>query len=103
MIKTRRHRKPTFSAQVFWDIDPSKLDVDKNKSYTITKVFEQGNSDDIGEVFAYYTRQDIREALTKAECLRPRAVRLGQSLLRLQESDFHCRAPENVGDIAVYA
>jgi len=90
MSRDRNHNKPVFSAQAFWDVDSSQLDGD---NYTIRKVFEQGNSEDISELLRYYSKEQIREALVSAEQLRPRAISLAQTLFTLKDNDFKCLKP----------
>ena len=47
-------RIPVIRDTVFWDIDPAKLDWNKNKAFIIKRVNERGNAEEIKQVTEYY-------------------------------------------------
>jgi len=77
-------RKPTFSNEAIWDMDSNMLDVDNYPEYTITSIFERGNSRDLSELIRYYGVDQVKETLSKSENLMPRAVHMANTLFNLQ-------------------
>lgn len=39
---------------LFWDVDPEKIDYEKNQSFVIQRVFERGNEIEIKEIIRFY-------------------------------------------------
>lgn len=85
-----QHNKPQLSHFGFWDVDRSKLDYDKYRSFVIVRVMERGNEHDIKEVIRYYGEKAVIRELKLANSLMPRAVEAGKQLFHLKESDFKC-------------
>ena len=54
--KSRIETKPVppIRPVVFWDIDPEKLDWNKNKDFIVARVNQRGNKEEIEEVRKYY-------------------------------------------------
>ena len=48
---------------LFWDVDPSTIDLDKNARYVIERILEFGRKDEISWMFQRYPRQKIGEVL----------------------------------------
>lgn len=45
---------PSIRSVVFWDIDPEKLDWNKNKDFIVSRVNQRGNKEEIENVRKYY-------------------------------------------------
>ncbi len=45
---------PSIRSVVFWDIDPEKLDWDKNKDFIVSRVNQRGSKEEIENVRKYY-------------------------------------------------
>ena len=51
---------------LFWDVNPEKLDWDKNSQFIIQRVFVRGGMKDANFVFAKYSKEQLIEALKKS-------------------------------------
>ena len=47
----------------FWDIDPAKIDLRKNKAYIIERILETGDDKAVKWLFGAYSREEIKETL----------------------------------------
>ena len=48
---------------LFWDIDPSRLDLQENKGYIIERTLEFGDDKAVKWLFSNYPRSDIKKVL----------------------------------------
>ena len=82
--------KPQFSAYLFWDSDPEKIDFQRDRNKVIRRVFDLGLIEDVVEALWYYRREDLVEALTSATYLPQNALLLAEALFNLKPEDFKC-------------
>lgn len=82
--------QPRFSAYLFWDSDPEKIDFERDKNKVIRRVFDLGKLDDVAESMWFYPQESIVEALLSAEYLPENAIYLAMALYRLKKDDFKC-------------
>lgn len=65
-MENRSHNRiADFSKHLFWDVDPSKLDLNKNKKLIIERVIQRGSRNDLNKLLSSYNRSEIREVLTQ--------------------------------------
>jgi len=48
---------------LFWDIDWSKIDLEKHKTYVIERVLELGDPEAVGWLFSVYSDAEIKRVL----------------------------------------
>jgi hypothetical protein len=84
---------PRLSHSAFWDIDLSKLDLDRYADFTIIRVFERGTLNDIQQILGYYGEPRIIHTITHAKSLQSRAIALGQKFFNLSPNQFACSKP----------
>jgi len=51
---------------LFWDIDPSCLDLQENKDYIIERILELGDQEALIWLFSTYAQSDIKRVLSKS-------------------------------------
>lgn len=78
------------SGFAFWDIDLSKMDIDRYADFAIIRIFERGTLEDIRQIQAYFGNTAIKEALINARALAPRAIALGEKLLGISPDQLQC-------------
>jgi len=71
-----------FRQSLFWDVDPKKIDVDKNAQYVIERVFDFGNDREASWVWNFYDRSLLKNVVEKSRCLRPRTKALWTLILK---------------------
>lgn len=68
--KRRRpaHKKPTIRLrpELFWDVDPKTIDLEKNARYVIERIAEFGNDNDARWMTHYYSKRKIKNAIQRA-------------------------------------
>lgn len=52
---------------LFWDIDPEKIDFDRNRNFVIQRVFERGNETEIKEIIRFYGADTCISAINKSK------------------------------------
>jgi hypothetical protein len=71
-----------FRQALFWDVDPKKIDVEKNAQYVIERIFDFGNDKEVKWLWNFYDKALLREVLEKSKCLSPKTRALWTLLLK---------------------
>ncbi len=82
--------QPRFSAYLFWDSDPEKIDFERDKNKVIRRVFDLGMVEDVAEALYFYKREDLISALKTASYLPHNAILLTTALFNLKPEDLKC-------------
>ncbi len=56
-----------FKANLFWDVNPGKLDWNKNRRFVVERVMVRGGMQDVSILMKIYTEDQIIEALKKKQ------------------------------------
>ncbi|HEY0068226.1 MAG TPA: hypothetical protein VGB46_12705 [Flavisolibacter sp.] len=83
-------KRPNLTRLAFWDTDLAALDLDKYADFTIHRVLQRGNQQDIAEIILYYGKDKIRTAIRSSTSLQPREIILAKQVFGLSEKDFEC-------------
>lgn len=70
-----------FRQALFWDVDPKKIDVEKNAQYVIERIFDFGNDKEVRWLWGFYDKALLKNVAEKSRCLRPRTKALWTLLL----------------------
>ena len=62
-----------FRQSLFWDIDVSKLDPDKNPDYVIERILDFGDDEEVRWMTGYFPRERIRAVLEGSRILLPKS------------------------------
>ena len=79
----RSDQKLILSPQAFWDFDPSKLNFKEFPVYTISRVLERGDDNDLIGLVRFYGDRVVEEVVNSTPELSYRARSTGQQLLSL--------------------
>jgi hypothetical protein len=52
-----------FRESLFWDVNPRKINIQRNARYIIERILEFGQPDDIAWLFKQYSKKDIEKAM----------------------------------------
>ena len=85
--------------RIFWDVDYSKIDWEKNAAFVIVRVFERGDIEDIRTVRRHYGDEKLREVLTDVKWLPLQIIYFASAILDNKLSDYKCytQAQSNPG------
>jgi hypothetical protein len=60
------NRDKSIPPALFWDTDPTHLDLKENKEYIIERTLELGDDQAVKWLFSIYPRHDIERVLAKS-------------------------------------
>jgi len=89
-IDNKNETAAIFSSYCFWDLDRSKLKLEEDKRYIITRIVNCGNMDDIKKLFNYYGWDTVREEVVKISYLNNKIFNWLSSLFEINPKDFRC-------------
>lgn len=67
--------------ELFWDTDPTRLDLQENKRFIIERTLELGDEKAVSWLFATYSRNDVKQVLRKSRGLSPKSARYWSLML----------------------
>ena len=62
-----------FRPSLFWDIDVSKLDPDKNPEYVIERILDFGDDKEVRWMTKYFPRDRIKSVVQTSRVLLPKS------------------------------
>ena len=68
---------------LFWDVDPKKIDLDKNARYVIERVLDFGNDKETKWMYRTFSHALIREVLEHSRVLQPKTRVLWNELMKV--------------------
>jgi len=75
---------------LFWDLDPIRMDEQKNRRIIIERVFSLGNLDEIKFIFDHYGSETIKKEIVKAGSLDPKTLLFASEVLHIPKEEFRC-------------
>lgn len=78
------------SKQAFWDVNMDELDYEGNADYIISKVFDNGNLQDVLEIMAWYGDGKVKNALMNTPYLKETTMVFASKLFNIPISSFKC-------------
>jgi len=66
---------------LFWDVNPSKINVKKNARYIIERILDFGDDQEVRWMWNFYDKLLIKEIIEKSRSLRPETKNLWKNLL----------------------
>jgi hypothetical protein len=67
---------------LFWDVNPAKIDLQKNAQYVIERVLDFGNDEEVRWLWNYYDKKLIKKIVAKSRCLMPRTKNAWMLILK---------------------
>jgi len=68
---------------LFWDVDPKKIDLDKNARYVIERVLDFGNDKETQWMYRTFPHTLIRDVLERSRVLQPKTRVLWNELMKV--------------------
>ena len=89
--RTKIRDNPQISPHLLWDVDRSKIDLERMKVFIVERVIERGNKEDFYTIFQLYGGMEgVREIVKKASFYDPRDEALARVLFDLKKEDLEC-------------
>ncbi|HMR90936.1 MAG TPA: hypothetical protein PKC69_01425 [Chitinophagaceae bacterium] len=82
------------SKTLFWDVDPEKLDWERNRQLIIERTLVRGMTKEVNHVFSVYSEEEIRKAVLKSRSLDKKSANYFSIKLNIPIHQLHV-APEH--------
>jgi len=79
----------TFEKSLFWDVNPEKLEWQKNSRFIIERVFVRGGMNDVKNIMKVYSRDKIIEALKKSRDLDKVTHNFCSNYFNIPKAEMH--------------
>ena len=83
-------QKPTFSQNLFWDVDINTLDVDKHSKFVLERVLQYGDLEDWKKVKNYYSFDYIKTMALNIRSLDPKTLSFIATYINIPITEFRC-------------
>ena len=93
-MKNRPIDIKNLSPHLFWDVDRTKLDLNKNKRLIIQRVFLRGDISDIKILLQLYDSDTIKEEIVQAGFLDKKTLKWASDFLNIPKTKFLCYVKE---------
>jgi hypothetical protein len=80
--------RPEFSKGCFWDYNFDKFDMEKSKTFIISRVLSRGNTRDEIKLFDYYGLETIKSEIVKIKYLNKKILNYYSIVLGIKKEDF---------------
>ena len=67
---------------LFWDVNPDKIDLEKNAQYVIERVLDLGNDKEVNWLWQTYDKSLLKKIVEKSRCLMPESKKLWTLILK---------------------
>jgi len=81
---------PSFLKKYFWNVDFTKLDLEKDSFFVITRILEYGDIKDLCWLFKKVERKQIEEVIIKSRELSPKTANFWGLFLNLNKNKILC-------------
>ena len=79
-----------FRTNLFWDVNPKDLDIDKHCAYIVDRVLECGSWDDWLLIRKYYGLEKIKEIALNMRGMFPDTLSFISLMTHTPENQFRC-------------
>lgn len=67
---------------LFWDANPSAIDLKKNSQYVIERILELGNDKEVRWLWKFYNKNLLKKVVARSKSLRPKTKNLWTLVLK---------------------
>ncbi len=78
------------TTSTFWDVDFDDIDLEKHKSFIISRIFMRGDLPEIHNTFSFYGKSEVIDALKSIQYLDDLTLSYCSTIFRIPKSDFKC-------------
>ncbi len=80
----------TFRQELFWDVDPAKIDEETNARFIIERVMTRGKMSDFAQLQKTYSLDRIKRELVRCRSLDPKTLNFCSVIYGIEKEDFRC-------------
>jgi hypothetical protein len=78
------------SKSLFWDVDPEKIDINKNAPFIVGRVLTLGNLTEFKTIVEYYGKARLKDIIIKLRDLDIRTIHFCSIYFKVPLNDFRC-------------
>jgi hypothetical protein len=78
-----------FSKTLFWDVDITKMSIDRNPTFIIERVLVRGGMNDVKILFSIYNREQLKQAVLKSRNLDKLTANYMSNYLKIPLAKIH--------------
>jgi hypothetical protein len=71
-----------FRQELFWDVNPNKINTKKNAQYIIERVLDFGNDKEVQWLWNFYEKELLKKVVEKSKSLMPQTKSLWMLMLK---------------------
>jgi len=71
-----------FRQDLFWDVNPKKIDKQENAQYIIERILDFGKDSEVRWMWNYYDKYLLKKIVEKSRCLMPQTKNLWMMILK---------------------
>ncbi len=90
MEKNDKKNIPTFSTNLFWDLNPEDLDMNQHKAFIVNRVLDYGQWDDWKTILDFYGLEQITSIAKELRSLFPKSLAFISTVSHIPENQFRC-------------
>ncbi|GHT02158.1 hypothetical protein AGMMS49525_05180 [Bacteroidia bacterium] len=79
-----------FSKYLFWDTEPSEIDMDKHAAWIVERVLDYGEWSDVKLIRDYYGMEKLREIALRIRSMHPESLSFIATVTHTPEIQFRC-------------
>jgi len=79
-----------FSSHLFWDVEVSSVDLEKNRAWMVRRVLEKGFLADWQLLQKRYSKDELRDAVSSLRSLEKKATSFACVVLDLDPTQLRC-------------
>lgn len=87
---TAKLKYPKSLKSLFWDIEFEDLDIQRHKTFIITRLLNFGDQDCIKWLFNTYSKEEIKDVVKNSRSLLKKPARFWQLYFNLKEDEMRC-------------
>jgi hypothetical protein len=76
--------------ELFWDVDYSQLDENKNQRLIIERVMNLGNQQELFDAINYYGKTKVGDTLKNLNYLDPKTLNFSSLVFEIPKTEFKC-------------
>mgnify|MGYP001570880439 FL=1 len=71
-----------FRRELFWDVNPNKINAKKNAKYIIERILDFGNDKEVQWLWNFYEKELLKKVVEKSRSLMPQTKSLWMLMLK---------------------
>ncbi|MDI6603485.1 MAG: hypothetical protein QME57_05300 [Patescibacteria group bacterium] len=76
--------------RLFWDVDKESVDIERHRSYIISRIIDYGNHHDVNWMKKVYTEEEIKEVIYKKRGISRKSAYFWAAYYKIPKEKIRC-------------